>query len=196
MVFLEQWAENREGGRMKAVLSQTGFCGGAHIHGNKENRLHADLDSNGWPQTGRKKALGLIKKANAVHIAGDQHLATVIHHGIEDFEDGPWAFVVPAIINNYYSRWWWPEDEKAGVNKPANNPLPWTGGYEDGFGNKISMHAYVNPDNPDNGAGYGLIRFNKTKETVTFECWPRTSDVTSEEAKQFSGWPITIDMGE
>ena len=34
------------------------------VHGNKENRLHADMDSNGRPQTGRNKALKLIKKAN------------------------------------------------------------------------------------------------------------------------------------
>lgn len=101
--FLEYWGkQNKE--NIKVVLSQTGFCGGAHIHGNKNNRLHADMDSNGWPQRGRNKALQAIKEANAVHIAGDQHLATVIKHGINEFEDGPWAFVVPAIVNNYYSR--------------------------------------------------------------------------------------------
>jgi hypothetical protein len=108
--FLEEWGSNKNA-QMKAVLSATGFCGGAHLHGRASNRLHADLDSNGWPQHGRDKALSLIQKAGAVHIAGDQHLPTVIHHGINDYEDGPWAFVVPAIINNYYSRWWWPEYE-------------------------------------------------------------------------------------
>jgi len=133
--FLEDWGNQQEGVSMKAVLSQTGFCGGAHLHGKKENRLHADMDSNGWPQTGRNKALKLIKKANAVHIGGDQHLATVIQHGTDEFEDGPWAFIVPALVNNYYSRWWWPEDEKAGKN--SNDKLPWTGQYLDGFNNKI-----------------------------------------------------------
>ena len=73
--FLEDWG-TKNTDAPKVVLSQTGFCGGAHIHGQKENRLHADLDSNGWPQTGRKKALELIQKAGAIHIAGDQHLAT------------------------------------------------------------------------------------------------------------------------
>ena len=177
---------------MKVVLSQTGFCGGAHLHGNKENRLHADMDSNGWPQTGRKKALRLIKKANAVHIAGDQHLATVIHHGIDDYDDGPWAFVVPALVNNYYSRWWWPEDEKAGEN--SNGILPWNGRFLDGFNNKITMHAYVNPESPSSGSGYGLIRFDKSKKEVTFECWPRYADVTKEGAKQFFGWPLTVNL--
>ena len=178
---------------MKAVLSQTGFCGGAHLHGNKENRLHADLDSNGWPQSGRNKALKLIKDANAVHIAGDQHLSTVIHHGIEKFEDGPWAFIVPALVNNYYSRWWWPEDEMPGEN--SNNKLPWNGRYLDGFNNKITMHAYANPDADSSGSGYGIINFNKKENNVTFECWPRYQDVTKENAKQFDGWPITVSLG-
>lgn len=190
--FLDAWGSQTEGVALKAVLSQTGFCGGAHLHGNKENRLHADMDSNGWPQTGRNKAVKAIKKANAVHIAGDQHLATIIHHGTDEFEDGPWAFVVPAIVNNYYSRWWWPEDEKAGEN--SNGVLPWTGRYLDGFHNKITMHAYANPDSPSNGAGYGLIRFNKASQEVTFECWPRLEDVGSADAQQFAGWPKTISM--
>ena len=190
--FLEEWGNQRNGVAMKAVLSQTGFCGGAHIHGKKENRLHADMDSNGWPQAGRNKAVKLIKDANAVHIAGDQHLSTVIQHGVEDFSDGPWAFVVPAIVNNYYSRWWWPEDEKPGTNN--NNVLPWTGDYLDGFHNKITMHAYANPENPSKGSGYGLIRFNKQNNEVTFESWPRNEDVTKEGAKQFTGWPITVQM--
>ncbi len=187
--FLDAWGKQNPG-MMKAVLSQTGFCGGAHLHGDQDNRLHADMDSNGWPQTGRNKALRLIRQAGAVHIAGDQHLATVIRHGIDEYDDGPWAFVVPAIVNNYYSRWWWPEDEQAGEH--ANDLLPWTGRYRDGFDNRITMHAYANPDSPSNGAGYGLIRFNKQKREVTFECWPREVDVSNKGAEQFRGWPVTV----
>ena len=190
LAFLEAWGTG--GAKMKAVLSQTGFCGGAHVHGTKENRLHADLDSNGWPQAGRDRALRLIRSAGAVHIAGDQHLATVIEHGIDAFHDGPWAFVVPALVNDYYSRWWWPADGAAGANRDASSPLPWTGDYLDGFGNRITMHAYANPESPSSGGGYGLIRFNKEAGTVMFECWPRDVDVTRADAAQFIGWPITI----
>lgn len=188
--FLKHWGENTDQNRMKAVLSATGFCGGAHLHGKQSNRLHADLDSNGWPQNGRDKALELIKKAGAIHIAGDQHLPTLIKHGITEFDDGPWAFVVPAIINNYYSRWWWPENEKPGKN--ANDLLPWTGQYLDGFNNKITMHAYANPDSDSNGSGFGFIRFDTTSNEVTFECWPRNIDVTKENSKQFLGWPLKV----
>lgn len=191
--FLENWGStNTE--MIKVVLSQTGFCGGAHIHGSLDNRLHADLDSNGWPQTGRKKALRLLQKAKAVHIAGDQHLATVIKQGIDEFRDGPWAFIVPAIVNDYYSRWWWPENELAGTNPNPDTTLPYTGDYFDGFNNKISMMAYVNPESPSKGAGYGLIKFNKEDATITFECWPRYVDVRNTEAKQFEGWPISVPL--
>jgi hypothetical protein len=192
--FLDQWATWDDGVLMRAVLSQTGFCGAAHLHGNIENRLHADMDSNGWPQTGRKKALQAIKKAGAVHIGGDQHLATVIRHGIEEFGDGPWAFIVPASVNNYYKRWWWPEDEQAGGNPDPDSPLPWTGDYFDGLGNRITMHAYANPENKSEGAGFGLIRFHKDTKEVTFECWPRDVFVLEKGATQFPGWPFTVQV--
>lgn len=189
--FLKSWGSDQQTGDFKVVLSQTGFCGGAHLHGSMDNRLHADMDSNGWPQKGRNRALEAIKNANAIHIAGDQHLATVIQHGIKSYDDGPWAFVVPAIVNNFYSRWWWPEDAKPAT---SSDKLPWIGKYLDGFHNKVTMHAYANPDSPSNGAGYGIIRFRKNEKTVTFECWPRFEDVRKKEAKQFTGWPITIEI--
>lgn len=192
--FLDAWAGDSNGVAMKAVLSQTGFCGGAHLHGSKQNRLHADLDSNGWPQSGRNAALRAIRKANAVHIGGDQHLATLIRHGIDAHRDGPWAFIVPASVNNYYGRWWWPEDEKPGENPPADVPLPWTGDYRDGFNNLITMYAYANPESESSGAGYGLIRFKKSAREVTFECWPRSADVTKPDARQFPGWPRAISL--
>ena len=193
LYFLEKWASSKEKSIMKCVLSQTGFCGGAHLHGSKDNRLHADMDSNGWPQSGRNKALKLIKKANAIHVGGDQHISTVIQHGIEKYEDGPWAFIVPAIVNDYYSRWWWPENK---VNNEIKNSkkLPWTGRHLDGFNNKITMHAYANPDTDSNGAGYGIIKFNKKTNSVTFECWPRFQNIKLNSAKQFKGWPITVSL--
>jgi hypothetical protein len=191
--FLDHWATNPAlNTSMRAVLSQTGFCNGAHIHGQLDNRLHADMDSNGWPQDGRDAALRKIRAAGAVHIAGDQHLATIIKHGIDDYRDGPWAFVVPAVVNNYYSRWWWPVDEHAGGNPPPGVDLPWLGDYRDGFNNRISMFAYANPDQQDNGAGFGFIRFSPDNGEVTFECWPRYADVTAGTGGQFVGWPRTV----
>ena len=144
--WLEAWGRDWKGIRGKTALSATAFCGAVHLHGRPDNRLLADLDCNGWPQRGRNEALRLLKAAHATHLCGDQHLAVVVQHGIEKHGDGPWSFTSPALVNTVYGRWWHPLEEKAGPNPVPGSPLPWTGDYEDGLGNKISVAAYANPD--------------------------------------------------
>jgi hypothetical protein len=182
------------------VLSQTAFCGAVHIHGDPKNRLLADLDCNGWPQTPRQRALRIIRRAQAVHLCGDQHLAVVVRHGIDGFGDGPYGFTSPALVNTIYPRWWHPADEKSGPNPVPDSPLPWTGDFRDGLGNAMSVLAYANPENLDNeklrADGYGLARFDKVDRTITFECWPRFSNPREGDKGQFPGWPITVKMSD
>lgn len=206
LAFLEQWAQDWTGAQIKVVLSQTAFCGAVHLHGSRDNRLLADLDCNGWPQSGRNAALRVIRKAAACHLCGDQHLAVVVQHGIDAFRDGPFGFTSPAIVNTIYGRWWEPADRRPGHNPISNSPLPYTGDYLDGLGNRITMLAYANPEfdrlqdmkakQRDPKAhladGYGLIRFRKSTRTIRFECWPRYADLSQGDAAQFPGWPITI----
>jgi hypothetical protein len=196
--FLDDWSQNWDAAQMKCVLSQTAFCGAVHLHGTPENRLLADLDCNGWPQTGRRQALIAIRRAWATHICGDQHLAVVVKHGIDAPGDGPYGFTSPAIVNTIYGRWWHPANEQAGPNAVPGSPLPWTGDFEDGLGNSIRMLAYANPQNRmdenKRADGYGLVRFNKQDRTITFECWPRFANVRDGDQAQFPGWPITVRM--
>ncbi|RKY87208.1 twin-arginine translocation pathway signal protein, partial [candidate division KSB1 bacterium] len=198
--FLEEWAADWKNTDVKAVLSQTVFANAATLHGPKLKRLYADYDSNGWPQTGRKKALEKLRKAFAVHISGDQHLATVIHHGIDDWNDAIWSFCVPSIAN-FYPRAWVPL--KPGKNRKKGMP-EYTGEFLDGFGNYITVWAAANPGKPsgkkpaalhDRMPGYGIIKFNKKDQTITFECWPRYADPDDPSTGgQYPGWPITINM--
>jgi 3',5'-cyclic AMP phosphodiesterase CpdA len=194
--FLRAWGQDWSGADMKAVLSQTAFCGAVHLHGADRDRLLADLDCNGWPQSGRNRALEEIRRVWGVHLCGDQHLGVVVRHGIETWGDGPYAFTNPALVNTIYGRWWHPADERAGPNAVAGSPLPWTGDYADGLGNKITMLAYANPvdirDERQRADGYGLVRFNKATRRITFECWPRFPAVPGGPPAQFPGWPITI----
>jgi len=206
--FLDEWSCDWVGAEMKAVLSQTALAGAVHLHGSKENRLIADLDCNGWPQSGRREALVRIRRALACHLCGDQHLAVVLQHGIDQYRDGPFGFTAPAMVNSYYGRWWEPADRRAGANPIPNSPLPWTGDYRDGLGNLITMFAYANPAferigelkahqrDPEamRGDGYGLVRFHKRQRTITFECWPRFADPSRGDSAQYPGWPITIRM--
>lgn len=197
MKFLAEWTQDWTGAEMKAVLSQTAFCGAVHMHGTKDDRLLADLDCNGWPQSGRNAALRLIRQARAVHLCGDQHLAVVVKHGIEEFGDGPYAFTSPALVNTIYGRWWHPENEQPGPNPIEQSSLPWTGDFRDGLGNRISMMAYANPEDvreeQKRADGYGIVRFHRKTRQITFECWPRFSAADANDGSQFPGWPITVE---
>ncbi|MEX0702548.1 MAG: hypothetical protein WD069_10680 [Planctomycetales bacterium] len=198
--FLREWGADWRGVSMKAVLSQTVFANAAHRHGAYDYRLIADLDSNGWPQSGRNRALHEIRKSFSFMIGGDQHLATVIHHGVSDWGDAGHSFCVPSIVN-YYNRWWEPLDKPV---RPIAGPLPHLGDYYDGFHNRITMRAYANPDPAwknkyagewgERADGYGLVRFDTETRKITIECWPRGVDVTAPDAEQYPGWPITIDQ--
>jgi len=195
LTFLRQWAGDWHDCDMKAVLSQTIFAGGAHLHGGRNNRLYVDLDSNGWPQTGRNKALMEMRKAFALHIAGDQHLATIIHHGVNNYNDACYSFCVPSIAN-LYLRWWAPLEP--GRNREPGMPEH-LGEFEDGLGNKVTMLAVANPTPEENrdklttrAAGFGIVKFNKKTRAITMECWPRNVDITAPASKQYPGWPRTI----
>jgi hypothetical protein len=200
LAFLRHWTADWTGQDMKAILSQTPPAMTAQVQSSRRYRLAADLDSNGWPQSGRDRALREVRKGFALMIGGDQHLATVVHHGIDDWGDAGYSFAVPSIVN-HFRRWWRPLEPERDMPEGA---LEHTGQYVDGFGNKITVVAYANPDPSRRrynrwraqAAGYGIVRFNKRTRQITMECWPRGCLVSDPECRQYPGWPITIDQEE
>jgi 3',5'-cyclic AMP phosphodiesterase CpdA len=195
--WLAAWSKDWEGANLKVVLSQTAFCGAAHMHGGPKARLLVDLDCNGWPQTGRNAAVEAIRRVRALHLCGDQHISVVVKHGVTEFGDGPYAFTSPALVNTIYGRWWHPEDEQAGPNPVPGSPLPWTGDYLDGLGNKLSMLAYANPKDIQNererADGFGVVRIDTKAGTATIECHPR---FPKKKGEQFPGWPVTVKLAD
>ena len=197
--FLATWASDWKGARMKAVLSQSPFACLSTHHGANLTRYEADLDANGWPQSGRRRALRRIRSAKAVHITGDQHLAIVAQHGLDQFGDGPWSFTGPAIAN-FYPRAWAPSQRGAYRALP---PDQCTGNFLDGFGNRVSVAAVANPGSShrpegpsdlfDRMPGFGCAVFHKGSRQVTFECWPRGVLPSAPDAWQYPGWPVTVD---
>ncbi|MEM9157510.1 MAG: hypothetical protein AAGB46_00570 [Verrucomicrobiota bacterium] len=195
LAFLDKWAQDWSQAEMKVAMSATIFAGGAHVHGNANGRLHADMDSNGWPQTGRNNALRALRKGYAFHYAGDQHLATIFQHGIDEHRDAIWSFCVPSIAN-LYLRWWDPLEP--GANREPGAP-DYTGDHFDGFNNKVTNFAAANPEKEPAGnvlntrsAGWGIVRLNTKNREITMECWPRNVDITDASAKQYPGWPLTV----
>jgi len=204
LAFLDAFARDWTGQEMKAALSQTIFCNlQISSRGETAGKLDRDLDSNGWPPTGRKKALDALRKAAIIHIAGDQHLASVVHQGIDTWGDAVWSFCVPAIAN-LYPRLWNPDYPPLNADE---DPPRFLGHYEDGFYNKLDVKAVANPIEEDDaryeslpapkllyseGVGYGIIRFHKPDRMITLECWPRHADPETD--AQYPGWPITLDQ--
>ena len=219
--FLKHWSTDwSKGAEMKAVLSQTNFCTvatlpegsiidsivpklpipelGEYVPGDAPT---SDMDSNGWPQKGRDEAIKIIRKAFALHIAGDQHLASVVQYGVDEFKDSGYAFAGPALNNLFPRRWWPPVPE-------SHEPLPgkpkYTGNFNDGFGNKMTVHAVANPRKTgvepalihDRSTGYGIVTFDKKGKQMTMECWPRYVDPKSNPNGQYEGWPITVSQKE
>jgi hypothetical protein len=198
--FLREWGS--DGDKLRAVLSQSAFCQPHHL-------MYADMDSNGWPQSGRKRALEVIRDANAVMVTGDLHFATLVQQGIDDWEDAGWSFTLPAVLTQTHRSW---RPKVAGENRQPGMP-DYTGRYYDGWQNKITVWAAANPrsfliEDPYrgegertleylrvNGLGYGILRFNKPDSSVTFESWPVYGEFKSPQShEQHPGFPRTVKM--
>jgi len=211
--FLHQWAIDWQNKTwMKVCLSQTIFANVATLPREEAYsdaivpRLRilksgeyppndipvSDMDSNGWPQTGRNKAVAELRRGFAFHIAGDQHLGSTIQYGIDNWGDAGWAFCVPSVSNVWPRRWY---PFKGGKNRKPDEPK-YTGDFKDGFGNKISVKAISNPLftglKParlyDRATGFGIVRFNRKSRDIVIECWPRLSN------QQYADWPLTINQ--
>lgn len=204
--FLEAWADDWRGHTMKILLSQTLFANAATHHGDYDGYLKADLDSGSWPQTPRNRAVSILRKSMALHINGDQHLATLTQYGVDRQRDANWSFCTPAIAVGY-PRWWRPDE--VGMpheNRPAHG-LPHTGEYLDGLGNQVYVYAVGNPEigtEPNRydkahqkGSGFGMVTVDTEAKTYHLEAFQFLVDATDGRPEsQFPGWPLTIHQTE
>ncbi len=204
--FLREWGADWRGADMKVVCSQTILCNLANYHGGEKMYLVADLDSNGWPQAGRNRALDEIRRSFALMYAGDQHLPSIVQHGILKHGDAGYSFCVPSIAAGY-PRSWRADAEGRPVKNRLRADLPNTGDYIEGLGNRVSVFAIGNPaekNRPgplntlhDKSSGFGIVRFDKKKRNYTMECWRLQVDLSHPKpGDQFPGWPKTINMLE
>lgn len=160
-----------------------------------------DYDANGYPADGRTRAVKLVSDANALVIAGDQHLGLLAYQGINTFDDGSLFFAGPASAA-FWQRWFEPH---APLPNQRNNDKN-TGDFTDTFGNKMRVLAAANPkvthklfakqnttwgkflaDRNLKSEGYGIIKINHAKKYYQLECWEWNTDPSTE--KQFTGWP-------
>ena len=201
--MLDKWSEDWNNESMKVVFTQSVYsCLSASRKGfnplsgknividekiDFPTRLAKDMDSNGWPKSGRDKALQTIRRSGALLVGGDQHFPSVVQQGIARWKDAVYSFTVPAVSSTY-PRFWYPDStDHCGDNN-----------YLDGFGNKFSMQAYSNPVKNDsfplwmqNAPGIAFVTCDKQKQSYTLDCWDFEHDT-----KQYPGWPITVRVAD
>ncbi len=205
--FLNDWKMNWEGINMKVLLSQTVFANIATHHGGLEEYLYGDLDSGGWPKTGRDEVIKLMRSIGAFHINGDQHLPSIMQYGLTDYRDAGWSFCTPAIAVMYL-RWFLPDElGQPVVDRPEHN-YPNTGKYTDAFGNKNYVYAIGNPGkitvDKDSrythaqirSSGFGMVTFDQQSRDIDIDAWRFIADVENPNPirDQFPGWPFRINQ--
>lgn len=203
--FLNDWITDWKDTDMKVLLSQTVFANVATHHGGLEGYLYGDLDSGGWPKSGRDNVIRLMRKGAVFHINGDQHVPSLVQYGLENYRDAGWSYCTPAIAVMYL-RWFLPDElGRPVVDRPEHN-YPNTGKYEDAFGNKNYVYAIGNPGKNTvdresrynhaqiRSSGFGLVTFNQAERTILIDAWRFKADVenTNPVRDQFPGWPKQI----
>ncbi len=201
--FLNSWVEDWENAEFKCLLSQTIFANVSTHHGANKMFLYGDMDSGGWPKSGRDRAVRTIRKAGAFHICGDQHFPIFAQYGINKYRDAGWVFCTPAITTGFERRFLPLEVGIPIQNSPDHN-LPNTGEFTDVFGNMNYVYAVGNPEDKTNfpnryrravsrSSGFGLSIFdpqtgNIKNEAYRFDAAPGKTI----EENTFPGWPVTI----
>ena len=204
--FLRAWSKDWRGHEMKVLLSQTVFSGVATHHGRNPEYLKADLDCGGWPQTARNRAIDIIRESKALHVNGDQHLASLSQYGVEEQRDANWSFCTPAIAVGY-PRSWLPDELGIPHENRPEHGLANTGEFLDGLGNKTYVYAIGNPVEGvdpnrykkahEKGSGFGFVTIDTKAKTYYIESFRFLVDAADGKAdNQFPGWPVTIHMDE
>ena len=217
--FLKSWSTDWAGQQVKCVVSQSPF-GMIHTHASEGYGYYLnDRDTHGWPVHRRNESWELLRLSRSFQLSGDQHIATLVHHGIDGPADAGYSFTSPAI-SNFFPRTWDPVHNSAGRTATVS---PYKGDfYLDGNGTLPSGQPNLRSDFPhhirvvgaanpleyydqtrnmspanlhDRSAGYGIIRIQKASRQITFEAWPLHADPEfPQTGSQFPDWPVTINQ--
>ncbi|MBK1825793.1 alkaline phosphatase D family protein [Haloferula rosea] len=216
--FLDEWNKDWGGQDVKLVVSQSPMANVRTHAGSGYNFFLNDKDTHGWPVHRRNEAWESWRTSRMFQLAGDQHLATLVQHGVQSPRDAGFSFTAPAIAN-FFPRAFDPVNNSNGTTTTVS---PYAGDYFfDGVGtlpdgvtpnrsaNDPHHFNILGAGNPpqyygqslgidpvnlhDRGAGYAITRVRKSDRMITFECWPIHPDPDfPQTGGQFDDWPQTI----
>jgi len=204
--FVKEWGEQVKNAEARICLTATLL---ACAQTSPEGEAVVDFDSNGYPPLARIHAVRLLRDANVLILSGDQHLASVIRLGDDTYTDGPIQFCGPAGSTSW-TRWFEPKEKLANAGEQ-----PYTGDFQDGYGNKMRVLAVANPsitfaeyrkhikgrsqgigDRNLKAEGYGVVKVDLDTKEYTLECWRWDVDPGGPGAKQYAGWPMKFRFDE
>lgn len=196
--FLRNWASHWGGHVMKVAFSQTMFGTVATHTGPFLRKSTFVYDNGGWPCLARNRVIHVLKEADALSVHGDQHLGMLARMGVDGYDDGNVAFMVPGNANGW-PRAWWPNGPEGGN---------FTGKFVDPNGAPMQVMAVGNPskkgsmasflgfvEDPLNtalrrGSGFGIVKLFKNKRSAQINLLrvgPKAILGT-----QFPGFPKTV----
>lgn len=204
--FLERWAATPSD-KPRIILTQSVWAG---LETEPTGEPVMNFDANGYPALGRRKAVQLAKQAGALLLSGDQHLTSIVRHGIDRHDDGPVQFTSPSG-GTFWQRWFEPSAEQPN----PRGALPYTGDWRDAFGNPLRVLAVANPaisyadyrkhvkgrsqilyDRKLKREGYGVVRVDHAAASYAIECWEWNKNPITEPESQFPGWPFVLPFSE
>lgn len=200
--FLNKFVE-KESDNLKIILTQSAYASLTTINQEShplkdlpatlsgKHKLNRDMDTNGWPKTGRDKAMSIIGTEPVLFLCGDQHMGSVVEL-FDTLNNGTHFFTIPSISNTW-PRTWLPSD-----STDSSSPL---GIHYDGFGNKMNVVAVANPTiethSPQNinkkSPGFGIIILNSVEKSAVLHAYPLYFDELNT-IQEYNGWPININL--
>lgn len=200
--FLAEWGKDQS--KPKVILTQT-LWGCLQTSQNKNALI--DFDSNGYPKLKRDRAIELARDARALILCGDQHITSVVRHGLDAYDDAVVQYTIPPGGTGW-QRWFEPPQKLPNAT-PVQPAV--TGDFEDAFGNKMRVCAVVNPkfsfaeyrqynkgrkqgfgDKNLKSEGYGIVRVDKRKREFVLESWQENVDPKMPGARPFEGFPYRL----
>ncbi len=200
--FLTEWGKDQS--KPKVVLTQTLWgC----LQTSQNGNAMIDFDSDGYPKLKRDRAIEIVRDAKALMLCGDQHITSIVRHGLDGYDDGVVQYTIPPGGTGW-QRWFEPAEKLANASKaqPAQ-----TGDFEDAFGNKMRVYAVVNPkmtfaeyreynkgrkqgfgDKNLKSEGYGIVRVDKKRREFVLESWEWNVDPKQAGARPFKGFPYHL----
>jgi len=196
--FLKKWIEKWEGAHIKAVISHSSLTGDGFQSPLPEKEKPSgitrslDEDKDDHPEPEWRKALKIIRKAQALSITSGKPSAYALHYGIHRKGDASYEFGFPPLS---------PPSAKIKKDVPSRHPTYQTTNSQHTQFRYRTPLSDLRKEERDSSkqlpgekqfpaTGYGIVHFDITHQKIELSVWPGRAD--REKREPYRGWPFTL----